>query len=61
MSIADNGTIYFHSDQGIGISKEENGVYTEPEILDTKINSGNYEKFALDYLSRYRAQDRSTN
>jgi queuine tRNA-ribosyltransferase len=29
--------------------------------IKSEINSGNYEKFALDYLSRYRAGERSTN
>jgi Tol biopolymer transport system component len=44
MSVSNDGTIYFHSDSGIGIAKEENGNYQETDILGNKINTGNFDQ-----------------
>lgn len=44
MSVSGNGIIYYHSDKGIGISKEENENYQEPEILGNTINTGNFDQ-----------------
>ena len=44
MSVAKNSTIFYHSSEGIGISKKADGNYKEPVILGNEINAGHFDQ-----------------